>query len=492
MQHSFFTKPRLFIWLLLTAGFCRLLSLGLYPLSDKTESRYGEIARIMAETGNWVTPHVDYGVPFWGKPPLSTWLSALAIKLFGENAFAVRIPSFLLAVGVVVMVFYLARHLKGTTFALTSVIVLSVSPMFFVSGGAVMTDPALVFGTTMSMIGFYLALFSEGSLRKLWGYLFFVGLAIGLLAKGPVAIVLTGVPIFLWMVWQRQWRQVWQRLPWFSGLLLTATLVLPWYLLAESRTPGFIDYFIVGEHWKRFVEPGWSGDLYGGAHSRPLGTIWVFWILTAFPWSLLILFALFQKNGREQIATGMREDKDWSHYLLLWTIAPMLFFSMAGNILWTYILPGLPAFSLLVATIWRPDGSVTSRLISKIAIIISALFVVCVFLLFLGLIPFNKSQHLLIEAYRASAGNGAHLAYLFSRPYSAQFYSGGKALLLDKVVGDEEIFQNQQIDYVAIRPGSIKRLPESIVARLEKRGEYQDGFNLYAEMPQKMVEIIKD
>ena len=357
--------------------------------------------------------------------------------------------------------------------------------MFFVSGGAVMTDPALVFGTTMSMVGFYLALFSEKSSRKLWGYLFFVGLAIGLLAKGPVAVVLTGVPIFLWTVCQRKWLQIWQRLPWFSGLILTAVLVLPWYILAESRTPGFIDYFIVGEHWKRFVEPGWSGDLYGGAHSRPRGIIWAFWLLTAFPWSILVLVAFFRKKGRSLLATVAREDKDWSRYLLLWTIAPMLFFSMAGNILWTYVLPGLPAFSLLVATIWHSESGANNPLIAKTATVVSALFVVCVFVLLFNFIPFKKSQHLLVKAYSEIACEETQLAYLYSRPYSAQFYSGGKALLLKEVVGDEPIFQDQKVDYVAISPRSLNRLPQTLAARLEKYGAYPGGYDLYSEVPQK-------
>ena len=56
----------------------RLATLGAYPLLDPTESRYAEIARKMLETGAWLMPQVDYGVPFWGKPPLSTWLSAAA------------------------------------------------------------------------------------------------------------------------------------------------------------------------------------------------------------------------------------------------------------------------------------------------------------------------------------------------------------------------------------------------------------------------------
>ncbi len=65
------------------------------PLNDVSEARYAEIARKMLETGNWVTPQHDYGVPFWAKPPLSTWLSAFSMKLFGVNEFAARLPGLL-------------------------------------------------------------------------------------------------------------------------------------------------------------------------------------------------------------------------------------------------------------------------------------------------------------------------------------------------------------------------------------------------------------
>ena len=73
----------------------RLLLNAILPLMDKTEARYAEIARIMYETNNWITPQIDYGVPFWAKPPLNTWLSALSMKVFGVNEFAVRFPAFL-------------------------------------------------------------------------------------------------------------------------------------------------------------------------------------------------------------------------------------------------------------------------------------------------------------------------------------------------------------------------------------------------------------
>ena len=75
----------------------RLLTMWVIPLTDTTEARYAEIARKMLETGNWVTPQHDYGVPFWAKPPLSTWLSAASMGLFGVNELAARLPSLLMS-----------------------------------------------------------------------------------------------------------------------------------------------------------------------------------------------------------------------------------------------------------------------------------------------------------------------------------------------------------------------------------------------------------
>ena len=88
----------LFIFILI-----RLVSLGLYPLMDTTEGRYGEIARKMAEMNDWITPWFDTGVPFWGKPPLSFWLSAYGFKLFGINEFAVGVHLFFAALLIVII-----------------------------------------------------------------------------------------------------------------------------------------------------------------------------------------------------------------------------------------------------------------------------------------------------------------------------------------------------------------------------------------------------
>src|SRR5882724_6155984 len=84
------TKNRGILWGLILLFAVRLLGMIWVPLTDPTEARYAEIARKMVETGNWITPQFDYGVPFWAKPPLHTWLSAVGIAAFGATPFAAR------------------------------------------------------------------------------------------------------------------------------------------------------------------------------------------------------------------------------------------------------------------------------------------------------------------------------------------------------------------------------------------------------------------
>src|SRR4029079_9879750 len=216
------------------------------------------------------------------------------------------------------------------------------------------TDPALVFATTLSMAGFWEALHGRESTRRAAGLVFFFGLAAGLLAKGPVGVVLTLLPVGAWTLWTGSWRAVAMRLPWLMGTLLMLALAVPWYWAAERASPGFLDYFLVGEHWKRFVEPGWRGDLYGQAHARPRGTIWLFWIAAALPWSPLAIGWLARALATLSHSARRLVRDPWCSYLLLWTLAPMLFFTVSGNVLVTYVLPGMPAFALLLCEFWRP------------------------------------------------------------------------------------------------------------------------------------------
>ena len=186
------------LWIVLAvAAAARLTTLGLYPLMDTTEARYAEIARKMVELGDWITPWFDYGEPFWGKPPLSFWMTAASFKVLGVSAFAARLPHWICGGLVAWAVWsWLARRSRRE--AIYALALLTGSVQFFVAAGAVMTDMALALGTTLAMRGFWLALHGAPAERLREQYLFFLGIAIGLLAKGPITAVLVGIPIAIW------------------------------------------------------------------------------------------------------------------------------------------------------------------------------------------------------------------------------------------------------------------------------------------------------
>ncbi|PMN90861.1 ArnT family glycosyltransferase [Enterovibrio norvegicus] len=397
----------------------RLITLPMYSLMDTTEARYGEMARIMFETQNWITPMFDYDVPFWGKPPLFAWLSAGGISLFGNNEFAVRVPHLFVGVLILTITYqFCVRAGKSVQEAMLSVAVLATSTAFIVISGAVMTDTALALGITLSMASFWLA-FQHQS--KLAGYLFFVGLAIGMLAKGPLTLVLIGISLFCWTVLDGRWRRVLHALPWVSGTLLMLAISLPWYMLAEFKTPGFLNYFLVGEHFMRFVVSGWEGDLYGTAHNEPRGTIWLYAAIAALPWTPLFFWQLLKRfrQGKESVTNA------YAQYLWCWMLSPLVLFTFAGNILASYVLPGLPAFALLIA-LYQSENPLNTRayltgLTTPVLILFAALA------LNFNLTGKAAENALLTLWEKQPEARFVDLYYVGSRPFSAQYYSNGKA-----------------------------------------------------------------
>ena len=205
---------------------------------DTSEARYGEMVRLMVETNDWITPYFDYNVPFWGKPPLFIWMSALSFKAFGINEFAARLPSLLTSIGTLWLSWKLASYQLGRSSARLTVLILTTSAMFLVLSGALLADPIMVFSITLVITSFWIGWHSDHSPQAtLWRYLFFVGCALCLLAKGPAALVLAGLPIFFWVLVKRQWMNLWQRFPLVSGTLLCSALALPWFVAAELKTP---------------------------------------------------------------------------------------------------------------------------------------------------------------------------------------------------------------------------------------------------------------
>jgi 4-amino-4-deoxy-L-arabinose transferase-like glycosyltransferase len=264
----------------------RMVFTATLPYTDTTEARYGATAQLMALTNDWTTPWFEPGVPFWGKPPLAFWAQAASFEALGITEFAGRLPSWLATLGILILTYIAAKAAYAKTIRqpksadvtpALAVAILSTMVFTFVSAGTVMTDSFLVFGVTLTITSLIKVM--TGS-SKGWRWGFFIGIAIGLLAKGPITLVLCGFPILIWASFKGNLLRLLKELPWIRGSLLVALISFPWYVLAELKTPGFLDYFIVGEHFRRFVVSGWEGDLYGSAHDQPRGMIWFFLILT--------------------------------------------------------------------------------------------------------------------------------------------------------------------------------------------------------------------
>jgi 4-amino-4-deoxy-L-arabinose transferase-like glycosyltransferase len=459
-------------WVLALLVVVRLGTLGAYPLFDKTEARYAFIGELMLASGNWITPFVEPNVPFWAKPPLSMWLTTLSYIAFGLNEFAARLPSFLLFAAIAYLVFAMAMRERGKEFALIALGVFASTALTFYLAGSIMTDPALVLGVTMTMVAFWHCVHHPS---RAAGILFFVGLAVSLLAKGPIGVVLPGLAIGAWVAWHRKWAETWHNLPWIMGTLLTAIIALPWYALAESATPGFLNYFIIGEHFGRFLANGWTGDLYGGPRARPYGTIWLYGLLATLPWSLIVLVAPFHRRLRGIIFSKEIVNDAWLSYLVLWSIIPLLFFTMPRGVLIAYVAPSLPAFALLMAYVLTRFGAAQHRLfIPATVALVPAVFVVFVLAARVGpLSTMLPSQAGVIETYerRSSGSDDYNLVYIFDKPYSADFYSRGRAKLAKDTDEVKRWLQNEGDPLFAVLARKYSLLPAELRGRLEKVAE---------------------
>lgn len=454
------------LWVLGFIVVARLLTLGAYPLFDKTEARYALIGELMLRTGNWITPLIDVGVPFWAKPPLSTWATALSYATFGVNAFAARFSPFLFVAGAGVLVYLLGAATRGRRTGLLAACIFASSGLTFYLAGGVMTDPALLLGTTLTMAAYWRSLQAPS---PAWGYLFFIGLGISLLAKGPIGVVLPGLAIGAFVLWHNAWLRTWRALPWISGTLLTLLIAAPWYWLAEQSTPGFLRYFIVGEHFERFLVKDWQGDLYGGPRRHPYGTIWLFGFLAALPWSLLLPAALFRPRLRRAVFDRQILRDDWLRYLLLWNLTPLLFFTLPRAVLITYVAMGLPGFALLAAHVLREAGLDRHRLVPFSAALVPAAAVAAVLAMRLdpvaARLPTQAGVVALYEARRT--GPDYELFYIWEKPFSAAFYSEGRARLAKDPDAAVRALRQGAQPYFAVARTQFDRLPALLRDRLD-------------------------
>ena len=341
------------LWLLCTAW--------ARPLLLPDEGRYGEVARQMW-LGDGLVPMLN-GVPFFHKPPLSYWVNMLGLSAFGAHPFSVRLAPALGAWLMGAALWLTLRRRAGAQVAGISLLVLATTPFFFI-GGQYANHDMLVAGTiSAAVLSFVRALApppAAGSLRWLLLGWAFCGLA--LLSKGLIGVVLPALVIGPWLLAQGRWRDL-LRLLHPLGLMVFAAVALPWLWAMQQRYPGFFDYFIVEQHFRRFasrsfnnVQPAWF-------------YLWVLPFLTL-PWSpfLLAAWPRLRQALRRPLTAQDAEQRRWVGLLLWWLLAVLGFFSLPASKLVGYIMPALAPFCALLAMAFTEADGRARHWLGRVAI----------------------------------------------------------------------------------------------------------------------------
>jgi hypothetical protein len=192
-----------------------LIRLGLnalLPLADTTEARYGEIARVGVAHGYWLMPHSSPELPFFAKPPASTWLAMVSATLLGVSEFSLRLPSLLTMAIVILITMRLAAG--GGPIAqvapLFAALIVASAPLGFIAAGAVMTDAVQCLVVTVAMACATRLITASPDRRAIWRNGFWAAVGLGTLAKGLATVALIAFPIFLYGLALRTPWQTWR------------------------------------------------------------------------------------------------------------------------------------------------------------------------------------------------------------------------------------------------------------------------------------------
>ena len=319
-----------------------LWKLGAYGLIDVDEGRYAEVPREMFASGDWLTPRLNY-LDFFDKPPLLYWGIASAYAALGVSEFAARLIPSLAALLGIGAAYGLGRRMFGARAGFLSAVILLTSLMWTVMARVVLTDMVVSSLVFCALALWWLATSETKSARRrtAFSFGFWVSLGLGMLAKGPVAPVLCGGSIFLYLLACRRWKTL-EPMGWAWGVPLFIAVVAPWYVAIARAHPTFNDAFWFEQNFARF-----TGAIKKVDHVEGPLFLFQFLPVVVFPWSVFALPALLL--GWKKL-WPIRSEKQRAALFLLAAIAfVMLFFSASQSKLVTYILPVVPPLAVLLA-----------------------------------------------------------------------------------------------------------------------------------------------
>ena len=319
-------------------GFLFFAGIQLIGLVGADEPRYAQVAREMLARHDWVTPFL-YGHPWLEKPPLYYWFTMLAYKAMGEvSDTAARLPAAALTSLLVIFIYVWARRFRRGM-QLDAALITASAAMVIGYGHSASTDmplSAMFTGAMLCWYGWY------ASQKNRWLLGFYFLLALGTLAKGPVAVWLAAMIILAFAALRRDWKLL-ARTLWPIGIALYLAVATPWFIAVQHANPEFFRTFFLQQNLARF-----GTNLYH--HPEPVWFFWAVVLLALVPWTVFAVAAVIDAIRDWRFSAEQpRAEEDLRLYLALWLLLPIVFFSFSQSKLAGYILPAIPAGTILLA-----------------------------------------------------------------------------------------------------------------------------------------------
>jgi 4-amino-4-deoxy-L-arabinose transferase-like glycosyltransferase len=311
-------------------------------VDDDIDAAHALVAREMLQRHDWVIPYQD-GIRYLIRPPLHFWLVAASYSVFGQTAFATRLPVALAMVGLVLLTFVFGRRFFGERSGFYAALIVATSPGMFIFTRTVI--PEAIYALEFTAI-FYLFLRSwTRSLDPRIGCRAAAAVCgLAALTRGPIGVLFPAAAIAAFLTATGTWRR-WRELRLPSSAAVFFAVAVPWHVLAERRAPGFAWAYFVNEHVLRALGRREPKDY----SAVPLGLWLLEHFVWLFPWSLFApaLVRLFPRPS-----TWRRtNDSDMAARLMLflWAGVIVVFFTIeSGSRMEYYSFGAWPALALLL------------------------------------------------------------------------------------------------------------------------------------------------